>query len=45
MIQPLVILQAQIASILLTPHSTIFLDFGNIQLQTGSSYCGLFAIA
>ena len=38
-------LQQQIASILITPHSSIILHFIDVQLQSGSSDCGLFAIA
>ena len=38
-------LQQQIASILITPHSSIFLHFADVQLQSGGSDCGLFAIA
>ena len=37
-------LQRQIASILITPHSSIILHFIDVQLQSGSSYCGLFAM-
>ena len=38
-------LQRQIASILITPHSSIILHFMDVQFQSGSSDCGLFAIA
>ena len=38
-------LQQQIASILITQHSSIILHFIDVQLQSGSSDCGLFAIA
>ena len=38
-------LQQQIASILITPHSSIILHFIDVQLQSRSSDCGLFAIA
>lgn len=38
-------LQEQIASIVCSPYSTLVLQFPNVSLQSGSSDCGLYAIA
>ncbi len=38
-------LQEQIASLLITPHSFIVLNFIDVQLQSGESDCGIFAVA